>query len=67
MKLFSDAMRAIEWVDRGDCSHPDDTDAIKKALGDFWAVEISDMVVQDLKNTILLAHDIIKQIENHKQ
>lgn len=32
MRLVAEAMRAIEWVDSGDCSEPHDTDAIKRCL-----------------------------------
>lgn len=31
------AMKAIEWVDSGDCSPPHDIDAIKRALGPMLA------------------------------
>ena len=33
LRKVSDAMKAIEWVDSGDCSHPHDTEAIHAVTG----------------------------------
>jgi hypothetical protein len=33
LRKVSDAMKAIEWVDSGDCSHPHDTNAIHAVTG----------------------------------
>ncbi len=32
LRLVAEAMKAIEWVDSGDCSPPHDEDAIRRAL-----------------------------------
>jgi hypothetical protein len=34
LKIVSKAMKAIEWVDSGDCSSPHDTDAIEEVIGE---------------------------------
>lgn len=34
LELVAAAMKAIEWVDSGDCSPPHDEEAIKLVLGD---------------------------------
>lgn len=33
LRKVAAAMKAIEWVDSGDCSHPDDTEAIHAVTG----------------------------------
>lgn len=47
MSSFAKAMHAIEWVDSSDSSPPEDTEAIKKALGkDADAMILSEIVTE---------------------
>ncbi len=49
MRLFAKAMHAIEWVDSSDSSPPEDTDAIKKALGKNACAMILSEVINEAK------------------
>lgn len=64
---YADAMKAIEWVDSGDCSTPHDIDAIKEALGVGWKVLVADVVVQDAKRTVKQLEKLIEKIEEENQ
>jgi hypothetical protein len=55
---LAEVMRTIEWVDSGDSSSPEDTDAIKAFLGGDVDREVLAVLTEDAKN-------LIKQLEEY--
>ena len=61
LKECAKAMQAIEWVDSNDCSPPDDSDAIRKALGrDAPALELREATLEAIRARDELAQLIEK-------
>ena len=52
MKLVAHAMHEIEWVDSGDKSSPDDTEAIKAVFEDLAGSTEMEVLLQDARKII---------------
>ena len=52
MLKVAEAMHDIEWVDSGDYSHGDESEAIKVALGESASQLILDESIESAKNAI---------------
>jgi hypothetical protein len=52
VNALAEVMKAIEWVDSCDSSHPEDTDAIKAFLGEQANEEALAVLIEDGKKLI---------------
>jgi PHP family Zn ribbon phosphoesterase len=54
MQLTAIALKAIEWVDSGDCCYPDEIEPIKKALAFQGDQAVADAAIEMMEDIIKL-------------